>query len=945
VSVRRASGPPTDLILTAASRGQAIALRRSLRLDPRLAEAVGEEVLVVPDAGGRRVGSGQATLAAVAAVARRRAPALRRGGRATAEAVRSALIGRRVTVIHSGGDSRRLPALAAEGKILAPLPDHDSPRRDPAHPIPTLLERIVLDLESITTPSEGGVLVASGDVFLDLAAHELAFAGDHVASVAFPADPSRGSRHGVLVTEPDGRVREFLQKPTPEASRSRGAMDQTGRVLVDTGVVFIPMGTIAEWIAAAAAGGVLDVEPPSLDLYGELLPAIAMIPSPPPVETRVATFLAEIRRGSASRGGLRASIISTCAFRHPGSTREWLEEAGSGTDPGLVRDSVVPQDSRIGRGAILDRCAGEGTIDLGEQAILSGVPAGTRLSIAIPPRRGIVVLPILGGGHAAIAFAVEDDFKTTREQGGTIVGRSLDELDESAWGEDAPRAGVARSLWNARVWATGSAEDSIRHALSVIAEPRTASRHGRVSTAQILGAVDHRRLVAERLDARRRAIEVAHRGEVSPLRRARLARLSADLVSEDLTGLRDSGDSGGSADAHRAAAFAAIAEAVRSKAGVGAIAARDASASRPRRVRVMAPARIDLAGGWTDTPPICLERGGRVVNVAVEVDGVAPLEAVVTRIDRAIVRIVSDDLGRSIEIGSMAALLRPGDPRDAEDWALLPRTAVGLAGVPESASRDLASVLREEGGGLELRIASRLPKGSGLGTSSILGAAAIAALARSRGIVLDRDELIRRTSELEQQMGTAGGWQDQAGGITAGAKHLATKPDLVQSPREEALAIDERFWRERVLVHSTGMQRLARNILQGVVWRWLGGGLRIERIVADLHANAERLRAGLLAGRSEAIAEELAEYWRLKREIDPGATTPVIEAMVEPIAADLSAWSLPGAGGGGFLLLVAKDAAASRRIREAFTRRPPHPGGRFHEVSVARRGLWVEIES
>lgn len=939
MSLRRASGPPTDLILTAASRGQAIALRRSLRLDPRLAEAVGEEVLVVPDAGGRRVGSGQATLAAVAALARRRLPSLRRGGRATAEAVRSALLGRRVTVIHSGGDSRRLPALAAEGKILAPLPDHDSPRRDPAHPIPTLLERIVLDLESITIPSEGGVLLASGDVFLDLAAHELAFAGDQVASVAFPADPTRGSRHGVLVTTPNGRVREFLQKPTPEASRSRGAVDHAGRVLVDTGVVFIPMGTIAEWIAAAAASGVLDVDPPSLDLYGELLPAIAMIPSPPPVETRVASFLAEIRRGSERRGGLRASIIPTCAFRHPGSTREWLEEAGSGTDPGLVRDSVVPQDSRIGRGAILDRCAGEGTVDLGEQSILSGVPAGTRLSIAIPPRRGIVVLPILGGGHAAIAFAVEDDFKTPREQGGTIVGRSLDELDESAWGEDASRAGVARSLWNARAWTVGSAEESIRHALSVIAASRSASRHGRVSTAQILATVDHRRLVAERLDARRRAIEVAHRGESSPLRHARLARLSADLVSGGLKG------SGGSADPHRAAAFAAIAEAVRSKAGVGAIAAGDPSASRPRRVRVMAPARIDLAGGWTDTPPICLERGGRVVNVAVEVDGVAPLEAVVARIDQPIVRIISDDLGRSIEIGSMAALLRPGDPRDAEDWALLPRTAVGLAGVPETPSRDLASVLREEGGGLELRIASTLPKGSGLGTSSILGAAAIAALARSRGIMLDRDELIRRTSELEQRMGTAGGWQDQAGGITAGAKHLATKPDLVQSPREEALAIDERFWRERVLVHSTGMQRLARNILQGVVWRWLGGGLRIERIVADLHANAARLRAGLLAGRSEAIAEELAEYWRLKREIDPGATTPAIEAMVEPIAADLSAWSLPGAGGGGFLLLIARDAAASRRIREAFTRRPPHPGGRFHEVSVARRGLWVEIES
>ena len=34
-----------------------------------------------------------------------------------------------------------------------------------------------------------------------------------------------------------------------------------------------------------------------------------------------------------------------------------------------------------------------------------------------------------------------------------------------------------------------------------------------------------------------------------------------------------------------------------------------------------APARIDLAGGWTDTPPICTDLGGKVCGIAVTVDG------------------------------------------------------------------------------------------------------------------------------------------------------------------------------------------------------------------------------------------------------------------------------------------------------------------------------------
>lgn len=43
------------------------------------------------------------------------------------------------------------------------------------------------------------------------------------------------------------------------------------------------------------------------------------------------------------------------------------------------------------------------------------------------------------------------------------------------------------------------------------------------------------------------------------------------------------------------------------------------------------PARIDLAGGWTDTPPVSYEYGGVVVNAAILVDGKRALEARVRR--------------------------------------------------------------------------------------------------------------------------------------------------------------------------------------------------------------------------------------------------------------------------------------------------------------------------
>ena len=44
-------------------------------------------------------------------------------------------------------------------------------------------------------------------------------------------------------------------------------------------------------------------------------------------------------------------------------------------------------------------------------------------------------------------------------------------------------------------------------------------------------------------------------------------------------------------------------------------------------VTASCPSRIDLAGGWTDTPPIAFENGGAVTNLALQIDGERPVGA------------------------------------------------------------------------------------------------------------------------------------------------------------------------------------------------------------------------------------------------------------------------------------------------------------------------------
>ena len=42
---------------------------------------------------------------------------------------------------------------------------------------------------------------------------------------------------------------------------------------------------------------------------------------------------------------------------------------------------------------------------------------------------------------------------------------------------------------------------------------------------------------------------------------------------------------------------------------------------------VECPARADLSGGWSDTPPITYEHGGAVFNVALTIDGKVKLSS------------------------------------------------------------------------------------------------------------------------------------------------------------------------------------------------------------------------------------------------------------------------------------------------------------------------------
>lgn len=195
------------------------------------------------------------------------------------------------------------------------------------------------------------------------------------------------------------------------------------------------------------------------------------------------------------------------------------------------------------------------------------------------------------------------------------------------------------------------------------------------------------------------------------------------------------------------------------------------------------PVRIDLAGGWTDTPPFCMYTGGNVVNVAIELNGQPPLQVYVkpAREFRIILR--------SIDIGAMESISTWDELRDFNKVGSpfsIPKAALALAGfIPEfSAGRyvSLEEQLKAFGCGLEVTLLAAIPAGSGLGTSSILAATVLGALSDFCGLAWDKNEIGNRTLILEQLLTTGGGWQDQYGGVLHGLKLLQTGEGFHQNP-------------------------------------------------------------------------------------------------------------------------------------------------------------------
>lgn len=932
-SLRSSTFPVWDyIILTASNEHQAEAFR--LQIESRREYLPKKtKIGIIPDEGGVRVGSGGATLSVLKWLDSQ-------GG----------WKGKRVLVIHSGGDSKRVPQYSALGKLFSPVP----------HMLPdgrssTLFDEFLIAMSAVPGRIREGMLLLSGDVLLLFNPLLIDWSGDGAAVVSFKENVETGKNHGVYLRGEDGNVKSFLHKQSVETLRSVGAVNEADCVDIDTGMILFGVDVLNSLWSLISSDGKVDElkysafvnDKVRLSLYGDFQYPLA-------ADSTLEAFYEEKPEGEFSTElhecrtavwkalrpyRLKLLRLAPAKFIHFGTTREILKLMTGGVEnykelgwsavtnssaslPSY--NSVVSPQASVGSGVYAEVSYVHRGATIGSGTVLSYIDIHDE---KIPADVVLHGLKQTDGKFVCRIFGVQDNPKENR-----------------LFGHQIP-AEIAPNLWTAPLYPE---KDTIKEAVA-----SALDLYGKVEKEQWTEIEPGKSLASGFNDADPEAIlawnqrmaELVAMNDIQLLidhhRPAAEVRPLSALTSIQQQWMQGHLDRAGFGEAMRlhyyvgtalggtegeketAAAFGALSSAILTSTLQELKENKEARICKDS-VEVKLPLRVNWGGGWSDTPPYCNENGGTVLNAAILLNDERPVSVRLKKLEDKKIVFESRDMDVHGEFHEIEPLQSVGDPYDPY---VLQKAALLACGVIPAHGGNLDEVLDRLGGGFWMDTeVTGVPKGSGLGTSSILAAACVKALLTFLGIDFDEDMLYERVLCMEQIMSTGGGWQDQVGGVTDGIKYITSRPGLQQSVSVSHLDLDEKTMEElneRFCLIYTGQRRLARNLLRDVVGRYIGNDPDTVYALNEIQRVAALMRFELERGHVDDFAELLSQHWKLSRMIDGGSTNTLIDQIFDSCDDLLAGKMICGAGGGGFLQVLLKKGITKeelqKRLKDVFS--------------------------
>lgn len=871
-------------------------------------------------------------------------------------------------LLHAGGQSRRLPSYAPSGKILTPIPVFRWKRGQKLSQ--TLLDLQLPLYEQIMekAPAHLHTLIASGDVYIRATGRLQNIPDADVVCYGLWADPSLAQNHGVFVSsrKKPGELDFMLQKPSISEQNS---LMQDYLYLMDIGIWLFSDRAIELMMKRSMKP---DGSVGFYDMYSEFGLALGNHPKiEDPELNSLKVAILPLPGGEFHHYGTsREMISSTLTVQNSVTDQREIKLHHAKPCPAMfvqnadVRIKLTSENSDLW---VENSCIGKDW-KIANRNIVTGVPEND-WKLRLTSGLCVDVVPFGENQYVARPYGIDDKFKGALSDvsvcyQGKPVGNWLKErgltFSDIEGNQDLqaaclfPVCDTVDELGLAIRWMT--TEPELKEGAEVWKKARKVSAddisafanlHRLVSQRKAFAlmnwpilAKNHEKSIFYQLNLE----DAAHQFAENALSLPSELPESTDrmtCISDSMFRSRVRTLTGGDGAEDERKAFYLMRE------GLTATASHEQtpklSVYQDQIVWGRSPVRIDLAGGWTDTPPYSLMNGGNVVNIAIELNGQPPLQVFIKPSKEYKIILRSIDLGAVEQVNTFDELKqfnKVGSPFS------IPKAALVLAGFHPDFSAEkfesLEQCLQAFGSGLEMTTLSAIPAGSGLGTSSILASTVLGAVNDFCGLGWDKYEICNRTLVLEQLLTTGGGWQDQYGGVLSGVKLLQTDAGWEQEPLVRWLP-DQLFtapeYQKCHLLYYTGITRTAKGILAEIVRGMFLNSTTHLDVLDAMKLHALELYDAIQRNDLQAMGHLVHRTWQQNQLLDSGTNPLAVKAITDMVDDLCLGYKLPGAGGGGYLYMIAKDEGAAARIKNILMQTPPNEKARFVEMSLSNRGL------
>ncbi len=833
-------------------------------------------------------------------------------------------------LLHAGGQSRRLPAYAPSGKVLTPVPVFRWERG----------QRLSQDLLSLqiplykkimdAAPSSLHTMIVSGDVLIRTTQPLQPIPEADVVCYGLWLGPEIAKNHGVFVSSCDtpSVLKCMLQKPSPA---TLGTIQKDHYYLTDIGI----------WLLSDKAVKVLMSHKGEYDLYSEFGGAMGTEPTlndEAVKELKVAIL--PLSGGEFYHFGTSHELLSsTLAIQNLVNDQRLIMHHSRKPHPCIfIQNSITKKavDSSNEEVWIENSYISEGW-SISQKNIITGVPKNN-WNITLAPGQCIDIVPMGETQYVVRPYGFNDRFAGEEQQRPQFpIVDNIDEaglvlrymLNQETEGEDK---GKGKAIFEKAQKISAEQISATANLRRLFEQRREFRKHNWSALAD-----NYEHSVFYQLDLNDAAKEFKANSIAMPKPLPDSAPLLTRMKDAMFRGDNDK-------------AFGLLREGIVKTSNANGInmptlSSMSNKVATDQIVWGRSPVRIDIAGGWTDTPPFCLMEGGSVVNLAIELNGQQPIQTYVKPCREHHVVLKSIDLGASEIVETyeqLADFKRVGSPFS------IPKAALALAGfLPQYSQEkypDLKSQLMAFGCGIEITLLSAIPAGSGLGTSSVLAATVLGTINDFLSLGWDKNEICHKTLVLEQLLTTGGGWQDQFGGVLQGVKLLQTCKGFEQQPIVHWLPTDlytQPEYQACHLLYYTGITRTAKTILAEIVQKMFLNDHDQVALLREMKAHSLQMYEAIQRNDFKEMGKLVGKTWLQNQAIDAGTNPLEVKKLTDLIDDLCLGYKLPGAGGGGYLYMVAKDPEAAARIKVILNANRPNGNARFVGMNLSKTGLQV----